>query len=59
MAQRFSCKNAGMKTCDFAVESNDEDEIVSIAKEHAKEVHDKELNRNKVRQASKRIQKQK
>lgn len=59
MAQRFECRKAGNKACDFAVESPKEGEIVDMAQRHAKKQHDMELSRKKVLDASREIQKAK
>lgn len=59
MGQRFACKEAGMEKCDFAVESSSEDELVKMAKRHAREMHDMEISRQDVLDASKRARKAK
>lgn len=57
MTQRVACRDAGMKSCDFAVESNEKEELVDMAKRHVRDKHDREISRQDVLDASKRVKK--
>lgn len=53
MARKFTCRAAGMSDCDFAIEDEDEDELVEMAQRHARDQHDKDISRQDVLNASK------
>ncbi|MBS1263964.1 MAG: hypothetical protein MAG715_01159 [Methanonatronarchaeales archaeon] len=55
MTHKFSCRRAGNRNCNFAVESDEEDELVEMAKRHARETHDAELSRRETRNNLKSI----
>lgn len=55
MARRFTCKAAGVKTCDFFLESELRDELVAMVQEHVEEKHGKEISREDVLEASETI----
>lgn len=52
MARRFTCKSAGVKTCDFAVESELKGELVEIVQAHVKEKHGKDISKDEILEAS-------
>lgn len=47
MTKRFVC---GAPDCDFAVEADDASEIVRQVREHAREVHDRDVDESRVRE---------
>lgn len=47
MAKRISCQEAGFD-CEFEMQSEDEDEVIRFAQEHADRSHDMELSRSEV-----------
>ena len=48
MANKISCREAGYD-CDFAVQSESEDEVIDLARRHAQRTHDLELSREDAR----------
>lgn len=48
MVKQISCRNAGYD-CDFAVQSENEDEVVDLARRHAEGTHHIELSREDAR----------
>lgn len=52
MAREFSCRDAGVD-CDFMIRSENEDEMVDMVQQHARETHDKEMSRDDVMGAMK------
>lgn len=52
MARRFTCKAAGVKTCDFFVESELKDELVEMVQDHVEDKHDKSISREEVLEVS-------
>ena len=45
MGKEISCINAGFEDCDFMVRSEDEEEVIDFAQQHAKNVHDADAPR--------------
>lgn len=48
MTSKISCRAAGYD-CDFAVQSESEDEVIDLARRHAEQTHDLELSREDAR----------
>ena len=48
MAKEVACREAGYD-CDFMVRSEDEDELIEMVKQHARDVHDMEMSSDDVR----------
>lgn len=48
-AYQLACEDAGHDDCAFMVQSEDRDEVVELARTHARDVHDQELSRDDVR----------
>lgn len=46
MAKRFECQSTD---CEFAVESDDENEIVDIVRGHVRERHSKDVPQNHIK----------
>lgn len=49
MPQKISCREAGFE-CDFEVQSENEDEVIDFAREHAAQAHEMDLSRSDVRE---------
>lgn len=47
MAKHISCREAGFD-CDFEIRSENEDEVIEFARQHAEQSHDMELSRTQV-----------
>ncbi|WP_331235771.1 DUF1059 domain-containing protein [Natronorarus salvus] len=39
MAKEISCINAGFEDCEFLIRSENEEEVIEFAQQHAKNVH--------------------
>ena len=50
MAKEISCINAGFEDCAFLVRSENEDEVVDLAQQHAKRIHDTDASREHLEQ---------
>ena len=46
MAKEISCINAGFEHCEFLVRSENEEEVIEFARQHARGVHDTEASRD-------------
>lgn len=46
MVKEISCINAGFEDCAFLIRSENEEEVVTFAQQHAKNVHDTEASRD-------------
>lgn len=47
MAKQVTCRDGGYD-CDFMIRSEDEDQLIQMVQQHAKETHDSELSRSDV-----------
>jgi len=47
-AYQLSCEDAGHDDCAFMVRSEDRDEVIDLAREHAKSAHDETYSRSDV-----------
>ncbi len=45
MAKEISCINAGFEHCEFLVRSENADEVIEFARQHARGVHDTDASR--------------
>lgn len=48
MVKEISCINAGFEDCEFLIRSENEEELIEFAQEHAKNVHDTEASREHI-----------
>lgn len=54
MAKELSCRDAGYD-CDFVIRSENEDELVQMVQDHAKDVHDTNLSKSDITGAWKTV----
>ena len=47
MTKRLACREAGFD-CEFEVQSENEDEIIEFARQHAQQTHDMDLSRSQI-----------
>ena len=45
MVKEISCINAGFEDCEFLIRSENDDEVIEFARQHAARVHDTEASR--------------
>ena len=55
MAYEISCINAGFEDCVFLIRSEDADEVVDFAQQHARHVHDTEASQEHLEQIVKEV----
>lgn len=48
MVKEISCVNAGFENCEFLIRSENEEELIEFAQEHAENVHDTEAPREHI-----------
>ena len=48
MAKEVSCRDAGYD-CDFMIRSENEDELIEMVKQHARDVHDMDMSDSDVK----------
>ncbi|WP_435359818.1 DUF1059 domain-containing protein [Haloarchaeobius sp. DFWS5] len=53
MVQEFACS---MEECHFVVHSDSEDEIVSMVRKHAQDVHGMSMNAGEIKKGMKKMQ---
>ena len=46
MVKEISCINAGFEDCAFLIRSENDDEVITFAQQHAKNVHDTDAPRD-------------
>jgi len=54
MAKQIDCKSAGID-CPFMLRTEKDDELVSFAQQHLKNVHKKEMSRADILKAAKKV----
>ncbi len=55
MARELDCKSAGATDCPFFVRTESDDELVSIAQQHAKKIHKMDVSKADVLKMSKKV----
>ncbi|MFP8958694.1 DUF1059 domain-containing protein [Natrialbaceae archaeon A-CW3] len=45
MVKELSCINAGFEDCEFLIRSENEEEVITFAQQHAKDVHKTDASR--------------
>lgn len=55
MVKEISCINAGFEDCAFLIRSENEDEVIAFAQQHAKHVHDTEAPREHLEKIIKEV----
>jgi predicted small metal-binding protein len=48
MVKEIRCINAGFEDCEFLIRSEDEDEVVEFAQQHAERTHDTSASRDHI-----------